>query len=143
MLFRVMDQMLTPHTSEALKTVAKFEDGDIVEVSILNPMHTKFNAKIFAAIAALAKATGVTTEAMQARLLVMTGRFEMVAVTPHKKVMVAHSMSRASMTEKERQDFWDDMRDVANTHILPLLDDPTADNIRVMFDEQPHQTETV
>jgi hypothetical protein len=133
-LFSVIKNGLVPHDDDARAVLSKLKIGAVVDVDVLNPIHTKFNNKMFVAIAALAKATGVTTENMKVRLLILTGRFQQVAITPHKKVMVADSMSRNAMTQSERESFWTDMQDVARAQILPLLDQHTADEINAMFD---------
>lgn len=133
MQFSVIKNGLIAHDDEARAALSKMKIGAVVDVEVLNPIHTKFNAKIFAAIGALAKATGVTTDEMKTRLLVLTGRFHMVPTAPHKKALVVDSMSRSAMTQSERESFWDDMREVANEQILPLLDDHAADDIRSMF----------
>jgi hypothetical protein len=80
---------------------------------------------------------------MKARLLILTGRFQQVSITPQKKVMVADSMSRNAMTQSEREEFWTDMSDIARQQILPLLDQHTADEINAMLeDKQADETGT-
>jgi hypothetical protein len=136
--FSVIKNGLVPHDDDARALLSKLKIGAVVDVDMLNPIHSKFNRKMMNAIAALAAATGVSTKAMKARLLVLTGRFEMVPITQHKKVMVADSMSRSAMTQGEREAFWNDLRDVSSEQILPFLDQRQADEIRELFeDKQP------
>lgn len=132
--FSVTKNALVPHDDDARAMLSKLKIGAVVDVDVLNPIHTKFNNKMFLAIAALAKACGVSTDAMKARLLVLTGRYQMVPITPQKKIAVADSMSRNAMTQSERESFWTDMSEVAREQILPLLDQHTADEINAMFD---------
>jgi hypothetical protein len=135
-LFSVIKNGLVPHDDDARGMLSKLKIGAVVDVDVLNPVNSRFNNKMFVAIAALAKATGVTTENMKARLLILTGRFQQVSITPQKKVMVADSMSRNAMTQSEREDFWTDMSDVARQQILPLLDQHTADEINAMLEDK-------
>ncbi len=131
--FSVIKNGLIAHDDEARAALSKMKIGAVVDVEVLHGINARFNNKMFAAIAALAKGIGVSTEAMKARLLVATGRFQMVEVTPHKKVLVADSMSRSAMTQSERESFWDDLKEYAVEAILPLMDDRAADDVRSMF----------
>ena len=136
MHFRVNNNTLVPMTKEADAFMHKHQNGDEIDIEALHPIYAKFNAKMFAAIGKLAKATGVSIKSMQARLLISTGRFDNVPLTPHKTIQVPHSMSRNSMTQREREQFWDDLRQVADQHILPFIDTHQADEIRNIFGEQ-------
>lgn len=136
MYFKVTDGMLAPMTKEAHEAMQKYANGDELEIEILKPMYSRFNAKMFAAIGMLAKATGVTTEGMKARLLIMTGRFEMVAITTTKRIPVPHSMSRTAMSQRQREEFWDDLREIASAQILPFIDLGEAEKIRNIFGDQ-------
>jgi hypothetical protein len=131
--FAIGKNVLLPHDDAARQALAKYKVGDVVDVDILNPINTKFNNLMFAAIGKLAKACSQTTKQMTVRLLVMTGRFQMVQITDHKKVLVADSMSRSSMTQSEREEFWNDLRAIASDQLLPLIDDRAAEEIREMF----------
>jgi hypothetical protein len=142
MFFKVHDHTLVPMTKEADAFMKKYENGDEIEFEALHPIYSKFNAKMFAAIGMLAKATGVTAEAMRARLLISTGRFDNVQLTPHKTIQVPHSMSRNAMTMRERKEFWLDLREIASSQILPFIDLRVADEIRNIFaDQGQHQEE--
>ena len=140
MYFRVKDGALEPMTKEAHEAMQKFANGDELEIEILKPIYSRFNAKMFAAFGLLAKATGVTVKAVQARLLISTGRFDNVQLAPHKIIQVPHSMSRNAMSQREREEFWDDLREVANTHILPFIDPHLAEEIRNIFGEQQQES---
>jgi hypothetical protein len=132
-LYSVGKNALLPYDDDARERQAKFKLGDIVDVDVLNPISTRFNSLMFAVIGKLAKAQGVSTRAMTARLLVLTGRFEMVPLTEHKKIMVADSMSRNAMTQTEREDFFAEMCVVAEAQMLPFIDSRIADEIREMI----------
>lgn len=135
--FSVIKNGLIAHDDDARASLAKLKIGSVVDVDVLNPMNTKFNSKIFAAIGKLAKLSGVSTDTMKARLLVLTGRFDMVPLNDQRKVLVAHSMSRSAMSEKQREIFWADMRQVARELILPPLhlDARDQDEIDALFDD--------
>lgn len=139
MMMSVIKNGLIAHDDDARALLSKLKIGAVVDVDVLNPIHTKFHAKMMAAIAALAKASGMTEKGMRTKLLVLTGRFQMVPITPQKKVLVADSMSRSAMTETERETFWIELCEVVHSQLLPMLDDHTADEIRPMFDAK--QTE--
>jgi hypothetical protein len=142
MMMSVIKNGLIAHDDEARALLSKLKIGALVDVDVLNPIHTKFHAKMMAAIAALAKASGMTEKAMRTKLLVLTGRFQMVPITPQKKVLVADSMSRSAMTETERETFWTELCEVVHSQLLPMVDDHTADEIRPMFDaKQTEETE--
>src|SRR5262245_5502575 len=119
--FSVVKNGLVPCDDDAQAALFKLSIGTVVDVELLNSMNTKFNAKIFAAIGKLAKLSGVSTETMRVRLLILTGRFDIVPLNDHRKVLVAHSMSRSSMSNADRELFWDEMREVARDVILPEL----------------------
>jgi hypothetical protein len=119
--FSVIKNGLLPHDDAARAMLAKMKIGSVVDVELQQPMNTKFNGKIFAAISKLAKLSDVPTETMKARLMVQTGRFDMVALNDKRKVLVAHSMSRNAMSQTQRELFWNDMRRVAREEILPSL----------------------
>lgn len=119
--FSVIKNGLVPHDDDARAAMSKLKIGAVLDVELVQPMNVKFNSKIFAAIGLLAKMAGVGMETMKARLLVLTGRFDMVPLDGQRKVLVAHSMSRNAMTQAERESFWDDMRKVAREVVLPSL----------------------
>ena len=134
MMMSVIKNGLIAHDDEARALLSKLKISAVVDVDVLNPIHTKFHAKMMAAIAALAKASGMTEKAMRTKLLVLTGRFQMVPITAQKKVLVADSMSRSAMTETEREIFWTEICDLVRQQMLPMFDDHTAEEIGAMFD---------
>lgn len=143
--FSVTKNALIPHDDEARTIMGKLKIGAVVDVDVLQSMNARFNAKIFALIGKLARLAGMTTDTMKARLLVLTGRFDMVALTDRRKVLVAHSMSRNAMSQAEREAFWDDLREVVRDVILPglTLTQSDADEINsLMGDADGRSNET-
>jgi len=138
--FTVAKNALIPADEKAIRVMAKHRIGDVLDVEVLNPINQKFNALMMATIAKLAAAQGVTTETMKTRLLVMTGRFQMVPLMDHRKALVVDSMSRAHMTQDEREQFWNEMCALAEAQILPHIAPREADEIRqMMADERSNQ----
>jgi hypothetical protein len=128
--------VMTPANEETRDWLAKQHVGDEVEFEPLNWRSTKFNSYIFAVIGKLAAARGVSTNDMQAQLLVETGRFRMIKLSNTKRAMVLPSMRKGAWTMKQLTEFWDDARKIILDHLLIGLRDADADEIRNMLNDQ-------
>jgi|SRR5262245_32831539 len=136
--FQVKLYDLVPYTKEAHELMSKFSEGDVVDVDVLNPRHTKFNNLVHATIDKVAKATGLSHQAVQAQLMIATGRFDILKVSGTKRVLVLRSMHRRAMSDSELRRFWEDASKHILENILPRLPNGDVEEIRQMIQGDAH-----
>ena len=92
-----------------LKTVGiESKVGSKFDVLLVHPRNIRFNAKVFAALNAIAEMLGIPEFNLRAEIMYETGRGIDITLRDGKVVTVLPSMSKVSMTEKEMESFWND-----------------------------------
>jgi len=127
-------KFLQAYTKEAEELMQKLEERDVVDIEVLSPRSTKFNAFVHVVIDKLAKANGIDSRSMKTQLLIATHRFDIVKVSGTKRVLVLHSTHRRSMSERELHKFWDEAVVIIREKLLPRLPNGDALEIRQMID---------
>lgn len=82
--------------------------GQSFDVQLVHPRNAKFNAKIFAALNAIAEMIGISEFNLRAEIMYETGRGTDIKLRDGKTITVLPSMSKANMSEAELSSFWDD-----------------------------------
>jgi len=113
---------LVPANEETRKDLgSKYKVGDAIDIEVLNERSVKFNSKIHVTLDEVAKLLGITMKQLRAEILIESGRAENLKLRDGKRVWALPSMSRASMTQKELEAFWDDARLYIRNHVMPSL----------------------
>lgn len=85
--------------------------GQSFDVQVIHPRNAKFNAKIFAALNAIAEMLGIPELNLRAEIMYETGRGTDITLRDGKVVTVLPSMSKASMSAPQLEAFWNDAVD--------------------------------
>jgi len=113
---------LVPADDEARAIGKHHKIGDVIDFEVLSERSIKFNGKVHATLDEIAKMLGITMQALRAEILIETGRAELLKLRDGKRVWALPSMSRASMSQKELETFWDEACDYIRREVMISLD---------------------
>ena len=124
---------LVPADDEARAIGKRHKIGDVIDFEVLHERSVKFNAKIHATLDEIAKMLDIEMEALRAEILIETGRAHLLKLRDGKRVWALPSMSRASMSQKDLSDFWDEACEYIRREVMISLDGDQQERVNQMI----------
>src|SRR5262249_38797224 len=118
---------------EANAVFDKLQFGEQVAVEVYRERDNKFGSRVHFVFERIAKAYDMRVRNVRGWIAAMTGRADLVTIG-RNSVLVPWGTGPRDMSAAEFQGFWDDAKEVIETHIIPTLAEGDRDDVRTMVE---------
>lgn len=127
------EKHLRPFSAEAKAVMDKLTISEDVNVEIYRPRNSKFANKVQLVFERIAQAKGTRVRNVRGWIAALSGRADIIELTPGALVMVAWGTGPRDMNAEDFESFWEDARVIIIDKILPTLRDDDAQDIKRML----------